>query len=260
MNLFLNEESLHGQYRDGDVFCEALKQLNSLLNKVFDLNLTKACYLDSTLYLKPTIGEKLFAAALSIIREKSVRLQFSTLIDQLQMSPWTSARLHGDGPYKCHGLDKTNTSIAEAAERNLRSQISALIAFCDSSYSLDPLSVEIPNGCIITISTIVDPNGLALFFQRHLEFGVVSYDSSHHQPPHDSQTVLVRKARFRRTSKINHGQTVYLEISTGRYWCVDAKHFGQSAHLEVFDSSRKHISKAKLDGTLIPNSGKGWYF
>lgn len=260
MNLFLNEESLHGQYANTDAFEESMRNVNSVLERFLELDMQKRCYRESSLFTKHTIATQVFAAALSHLRDKSLRTQFSALLDQLVMTSWGPTRIHNNGPYTCYDADTTHTSVAEAAERVRQNRMSILITFIDSVYATDQVRVEIVDAAPVFVRSVYNVHGLTAFFREHTEYGVVCYDHSARVHPHESQTVLARKSRFRKTTKRNHEQPIFLEISSGRYWCIDAKHFGRSAHLEVFDRMQKHISKANLDGTLIPGTAQGWYF
>ena len=47
--------------------------------------------------------------------------------------------------------------------------------------------------------------------------------------------------RFEKTSFRVQGRIIYCELATGRYWYVDNLHFGEAAHLEVFDKTGNKV-------------------
>lgn len=68
---------------------------------------------------------------------------------------------------------------------------------------------------------------------------------------------LFDKQRFRRTSGVQQGKAVFLEIENGYYWYMDNFHKNE---YEVFDSDRNFIATASLMGELdynIPKSKRG---
>ena len=48
---------------------------------------------------------------------------------------------------------------------------------------------------------------------------------------------------FKRTGRKCQGQEIYIELSTGRYWCLDGKH---KNHFEVFSSTFEHLGVADV--------------
>ena len=47
------------------------------------------------------------------------------------------------------------------------------------------------------------------------------------------------------------GRTVYKELATGYFLCVDNFHYGSAAHLELFDAQGRHLGEvAIIDGRL----------
>lgn len=64
---------------------------------------------------------------------------------------------------------------------------------------------------------------------------------------------LLDKNIFRRTSEVQQGKPVFEEIATGRYWYLDNFHKNE---YEVFNSERKHIGVANLEGMLDESKKK----
>ena len=60
-------------------------------------------------------------------------------------------------------------------------------------------------------------------------------------PPNEEQTFLTNTNRYIKTNTLNQGKSVYKELESKRYYCIDNLHYGSEAHIEVFDSSGKHL-------------------
>ena len=95
---------------------------------------------------------------------------------------------------------------------------------------------------------------------------LVRYDVGLARPPRDHETVLGRAPdRFAYVGRFerNGRRSVYREIATNRLFYVDNLHYGNAAHLEVFDSDELHLGTADLDGNLdvvsrIPGRTISW--
>ncbi len=85
----------------------------------------------------------------------------------------------------------------------------------------------------------------------------IRYDLNSTRPPQDAETLLGQfPDRFERLQKIerNGRRRVYREYTTGHLFYVDSLHYGNSAHLEVFNSLEHHLGTCDLEGVLIPSS------
>lgn len=86
------------------------------------------------------------------------------------------------------------------------------------------------------------------------------YSPTSRVAPLDFQTVLLKEPdRFWKTGRLWHvagrDRNIYREVETGNYYYVDEGHFGQSAHLEVFDSEGRHLGEADIvAGILNPGT------
>jgi hypothetical protein len=58
---------------------------------------------------------------------------------------------------------------------------------------------------------------------------------------------LQDRTKFRKTNRVEQGQSVYLETETNHYWYLDNLHKDE---YEVFDSTGKHIGVAGLNGEI----------
>lgn len=65
---------------------------------------------------------------------------------------------------------------------------------------------------------------------------------------HDAKKFsLLDKSRFKKTNYFQQAKPVYEELATGYFWYLDNFHKNE---YEVFDSQKKHIGVADLDGNL----------
>lgn len=64
---------------------------------------------------------------------------------------------------------------------------------------------------------------------------------------HVNTFTLLDKTRFTRTSEVQQGKPVFIEIETNRYWYLDNLHKDE---YEVFNSQREHIGVANLSGQV----------
>ncbi len=148
--------------------------------------------------------------------------------------------------------------MAEAAERVLQDRnIRLLINFIDSKFQPPRIRVikNRNNENPADLDCTENSHKAREWLKKHLELSRWEYDYNSDSPPSDEQTILRDQTRFRKTSKLLHGRSIYLEISTNKYWYVDNLHKGKKSHLEVFDQKgRQHIGEADLGGSFIPDS------
>jgi hypothetical protein len=254
MEVFLNEQSLRGQYAGMEAFTSAVTTVNGVLARVSELPVEKAVYCHVRVYYKTAVAPDLFSVSLAHMREKSVRLQFKLLLERLGAADWLGERLHEDCAYIWSGQDVRDTTLAEHAERRFQERSGFLISFGNGGFAPGRTVVVDKRGNSITLDSVGDEAALADWKERHPELGLVSYTADAVDPPLDHQTILGKKSRFQRTRLLNQGRTIYLDRETSRYWCVDNLHDGAAAHIEVFDASGRHVCEARLNGTLVPGS------
>ncbi|MBD2774813.1 hypothetical protein ICL16_22765 [Iningainema sp. BLCCT55] len=107
---------------------------------------------------------------------------------------------------------------------------------------------EVNHICLDSIDTKL---ALEHWLEYKLRLSQVEYATYATEPPRDEQTILRDTTRFEKTSFRVQGRIIYCELATGRYWYVDNLHFGEAAHLEVFDKTgNNHLGEADLDGTI----------
>lgn len=252
MNIFLNEVSLHGQYlNDGD-FENALRALNSVLDRVDQAEVEKYVFYSTSWYFSHAVGANVFAASLEAVREKSIRTLFKRLVrDRLRSTDWLPVRMHLNCSYVWNEVEVAETSVAELAERSIRGQNGFLISMNPSKFSeVKPILIQKECGAIATLFSVASEMELEEWYGRNPILGLIGYPLNVDRPPTDVETVLANRTRFRRTIKRNQGRVVYQERSTGRQYCVDNLHHSAAAHLEVFDAAGRHIGEASTTGVL----------
>lgn len=75
-----------------------------------------------------------------------------------------------------------------------------------------------------------------------------SYDFSSSIPPRDEETILSDTNLFQITRHSYHGRKMYKRNGTSELWYVDNFHYGQDAHIEVFnETTQKQIHVSRID-------------
>ncbi len=252
MDSFLNECSLHQQFHAEDDFARALIEVNKVLSVIADCPTDKHFYYDKALYYKSVVGHHTFSSCLNRVRDKSIKMLFvRRLKDLLFARDWHEVQLHQDCQYAWNGQDVRGTSIAELAERRLRSYDGFLVNF---------LSEVFPSGSLVTIvkrdleatqlDCISHKQDFRNWCRRNPQLGIATYNLDSGRPPQDEETILGKRSRFQATSRINQGRRVYIDRETNYYWCTDNDHVGSRAHIEVFNAGGQHVGEASLEGTL----------
>ncbi len=256
MNIFINECSLHSQYHSQDAFLDAVKVFYSVVKRISKSKKQSYFFKSSDLFTNfRALKEEIFVKSLNTIPDKSFKVALrNALFNKETVVDWTAKRFHSpEDVFECNGDIVTDTSMAELAERKLGNDelIAALLNFKNSCYTDCPevtvvkeRKEEIDLECVESVETL----------QRWLDRHSLDnrYQESSSEPPLDHQTFLDDRQRFERASCPRQGgRQVYLDKSTGYFWYVDSLHFGNAAHLEVFDKNLNHIGEASLDGVIF---------
>lgn len=93
---------------------------------------------------------------------------------------------------------------------------------------------------------------------RNFQFSFESkFYVQHDSPPQDQQTFLEIKSQYiyiGKFCKIRGDRKIYRSINS-RYYYVDHFHSGNSAQIEVFDSTGNHLGESSIyDDTILPNT------
>lgn len=158
-----------------------------------------------------------------------------------------------DDIFVCNEDLVTDTSMAELAERSLRDQniVATLINFPNSKFT-DQLQLCVTKNDKDTcdLNCIDSRERMQIWLNTILNLHNIQYDLNSDDPPRDQQTILRDIVRFEKTTLFQGGRRVYKEAKTQHYWYVDNFHFGQAAHLEIFDSRGLHLGEANLEGAI----------
>jgi hypothetical protein len=253
IEVFLNERSLHAQFRDVAEVSASLVGVNFLLARIAELRQEKRVLYDPRLYNAPTIGSRNFSSCLEHIPDTSARLQFKLLIRQrLRVTDWHAEQLHALCSYVWEGREVVDSSVAELAERSLQNRMGFLLNFSPSDFpSGHCIEVRKDSGEAAILHSVNNGGDLDQWCKSFPKLGLNQYDPTCGRPPLDEETCLVDGGRFQRMRGLrNKERQVYLERRTNLYFCVDSGHRRGDAHLEVFDARGNHIGEASLGGEI----------
>ncbi len=252
MEFFINEQSLHGQYKDVFHFIAALKQFMKIF--YFLQEKDTLIYKNSEVFLsRKTVENEFFESSFAQIKDTSLRIAFKNVVyNKTNPKDWKDERVHLENDYYfCHTTKEcvTDTTLAEVAERNLQNEGSRLlISFWDSCYKQREIliskenellenAMELSNACSVeevgnwvTVNTIVIKNN-------------------------GEGTILLDTTRFVSTSNHYKGAKIFKETETGYLWYLDTLHETER-HFEVFDSVGDFIGSANLVGEIDFEEGK----
>ena len=264
MEIFINEVSLEGQYFTKTEFEQAIKVFRDIF-RFIDLNIkNKKLYKDSqVLANREAIKGFIFQASLNKVNRELKEALRRVVFNKLDPKEWRNEQVHSLNDYFDYVTDDKsenlkNTSLAEVTERSLQNKETTylLINFTNSRFKL--VNPNIPKCFLIPIIKNNDeenPINLDCLDEKAaleswVKIKLNVYDKSVKEPPTDEQTILNDNTRFTRTAMTCQGRKIYQEIANKQYWFVDNLHYGEKAHLEVFDKIGKHIGEAGLQGNI----------
>lgn len=258
MDVFINECSLHEQFADQNDFDVALQIFFQVVNRLLTVRIEHPLYQRSDLfYVYKAIRNKAFIASLNAVREKDLRVSVRNVLhNKLNARDWTQERVHSaNDVFTCKEDLVTDTSMAELAERILchTTESGLLINFPESRFRTETsVIVEKNEDSSAPIDCVDQKQTLELWLDKRLQLSKFEYDIASRTPPIDSQTVLRDRGRFERTQLPRQGgRILYRERKTQYIWYVDSFHFGEAAHIEVFDQhGLNHIGEACIVGIL----------
>ncbi|TAE56345.1 MAG: hypothetical protein EAZ87_18530 [Nostocales cyanobacterium] len=103
---------------------------------------------------------------------------------------------------------------------------------------------------LICLDGIDSKVALECWLEHKFNLSQLEYSLDSGQKIRDEQTILRDIKRFRKTGLMCQGRSIYIELTTGRYWYVDNLH-KSNPHLEVFDKTGKnHLGEADLNGNI----------
>lgn len=145
----------------------------------------------------------------------------------------------------------SDDSMCEAAEHQLKNDRVLVLSFPDTK-KFDSSSISLCCNSSETTVNIDNARDAEIVLSTLASFEN-TYDTNSKSPPPDCQTVLCKEPRFTRTKKFERkgNRSVYLEAGSGFLYYVDNFHFGNGAHLEVFDSNEVYIGTADINTGAI---------
>lgn len=246
MQVFINESSIHEQYGNVYEFLDSVKNFVNSIILISELKDEKQ-FLKSDLFfyskgLKGTHFEK------SLKANHSINSFFNENFNRINPKSWERSLTHTDeDEYIYEKENYVRTSIAELSERKiLESSLKGfLLNFTPSLFS-DKTQIEIikNNSETVKVDCTYDPISI---YNWLVDNGYIVpseiYDTNSKFPPIDKQTILKDTALFEITNyPPNKGRKVYRKKGTNQLWSVDSLHYGEGAHIEIFnENDRKHI-------------------
>lgn len=139
MEIFFNELSLHGQFRDLSVFGESIGRVMRLRHEARRHGVEMKCH-RNTVNAEVAPGRTVVAAVHRMSRDgRRALLQWMTKVGPF----WTDARRHGSGEYlECRGEVVTDHGVGEAAYCVLQGVAGAVVTVDPSDWLQSPLRVE----------------------------------------------------------------------------------------------------------------------
>jgi hypothetical protein len=256
IEIYFNEESIHEQFYDRASIHSALRIFLSVLNLIGEISAERRFFRknDPLQFSKAARGEYLIATINRVTDLSLKQAIFGAWYNRLKAINWADERLHSSADFfTCAADDVTETSMAELAERTFcnATRVATLLNFPKSRYAKqDTVCITKNRSRACDLRCVDEEPSMAAWLNDVLSLRDFAYDYHSLQPPVDEQTVLRDHRRFVRTNQVNGGRKVYKEVGTNYYWYADNLHFGQSAHLEVFDPDGIHLGEADIEGVL----------
>lgn len=253
MQIFINEHSLQGQYSTPEEFTEAVRFFRSLFLTIQKID--GSIYKSEVVINYQAIRNEEFQASFNRIKNRDLKIAFRDIIfNRLNPKNWQNDQFHlSDDKFTCQELNNANvtqSSLAEASERKLQNTDLTIILlnFIQSAFSgHSQVNIKKNQSDSVQLPCFEKNDSLLTFIQSLPTY----YNLESKDPPRDIQTILRNTERFEVVEgKFYDGRKIYKEKRTNYYWYVDNFHYGESAHLEVFDRHGYHLGEATLNGEL----------
>lgn len=246
---FINERSLHFQYNSDVEAADSVAAFIGMIRPLVRAEIVASNRLHLT-SIRPNVVLIRLANHLQNRELKAELLR--TLFDRGNPVAWEVDRVSDAAAmYQCLEADVSDSSMAEAAERGHAQAVSTvgLLNFRNSFLSGVVTAQVIRDGePLADIPCFEDAVSVGAKLAAASAVGPYDVDTAQ-DPPIDVQTSLADRNHFRRRAEVVQGRTTYEHLLTRTIWYVDNLHFGQGAHLEVFDRRRYHLGEAPIDAT-----------
>jgi len=240
MQIFINEISLHEQYRDKYHFFDSLKIFISSIKRISEIKNNKNIF-NNYLFWYCGIEGEVFES--TIKSNPNLNRAFVENLQKLNPKSWQSDQKHENtSSYEYKNEDLVNTSVAEISERSIiiGDFSGFLLNFSESKFGNGPTINILKNKSdAIEVDSVVTPEEIESWLIAKSLFNPNEvYDENSGIAPADFQTILKDTTIFEKTNyPRNNGRIVYRKTGTNELWTVDStlKHAGSKAHIEVFD-------------------------
>ena len=266
MHIFINDcllqdDLLLRHLNDEDLLFTSLKEMSLF----FDVIKEKRLEFNNKAPLKLYVSSEIIEAFFNLISQKDLENLFRAQLSKITPIYWNENSIQ-KRECQYYLFDSTlcpptsllvnNTSLAEAYEFMYVHNESVLAlnfpnSILSTQVSLLVIAVKVNSSGSKHIACIDNDNLLKEWIEHNLDRKPFIYDKKSKVPPTDIQTCLRSKLRFEDTGKTYQERKIYRELSTENQWYVDNLHFGEKAHIEVFDNRRNFVGEATIDGVLI---------
>lgn len=235
VQVFINESSLHGQYKEHSIE----DNIKDFLRTLSFINCQQFKSEVFTTQLFFNVSKAIENQHIGCILERNNTLK-KTFFDNIKnISKWENEQIHDSTAcYVYEEEDFVGKSIAELAERKLQNQEikDVLVNFPESRFenkeNIEVYKNKIHN--IVLHCSFDEDSILRCFIQHNLIDPNQKYDVNCRYSPRDYQTVLNDSEKFVVTKHRNQSRKVFERIGHDQLWTVDNLHYGKDAHIEVF--------------------------
>lgn len=263
MQIFINETSLHEQYRDRYHFLDSFGIFISSIKRISEIKNKKDVLNSNSLFYCCGLSGEVFQS--TIKSNPALNQAFALNLQQLNPKSWQGDQKHETiSSYEYNNEDFVTTSVAEISERSIMTDDFSgfLLNFSESKFGEEPtISILKNNSKSIVVDTVITPEAIEswLIAKGFLNPNEV-YDENSRIAPADFQTILRDETVFEKTNyPRNNGRIVYRKIGTNELWAVDnaLKHAGAKAHIEVFDeNTASHLGTSLYNQDRLDTSFK----
>jgi hypothetical protein len=260
MQVFINECSIHEQYENDHDFVESVKSFVKSIKYISELKHDKEIFKSDLFFYSKGLKDTHFETSLK--KNKSINSLFNENFKLINPKSWDNDLTHKhEDSYIYNNVEYTTTSIAELSERKIIDNLikGFLLNFTQSIFADKPHIEVLKNN--LQPPVIIDCNYDSISIYNWLvenNFIIPSqiYDVTSKFPPTDKQTILNNSALFQLTTfQKNKGRNVYRKIGTNQLWCVDSLHYGNYAHMEIFNEvDCKHMGTSLYNQDNIDTS------
>lgn len=251
VTIYLDEYTLT-KVNDNSGFINYATSLISLIKMFNDRNVKISISRNVTFEGVELKLNKVVSSAIKEILPSGVRLQFKKIIyDKYNSNVWSNNQKHDCNEYfEFNSECVTGGTLAEVTEEVTLNATGILAYIFDFSCFGKTITVTKEETKFVDV-TILNANlDCKEWLDKEYDVSTFQYDFTCQSPPTDLQTYLRDDTSYIKTEKINQGRFVYSCVLTKQFHTVDNLHYGEKAHVEVWDRHGIYIGEADMKGTI----------